>query len=102
MWSAVRLQVLMEDVGWDYCYWCWKWKFNMNIDIIKYVHALYVAEDMTAPLCGRCFDLYINGEKPPWQPDARARLSNMLQIGCAFPENAAELVAQFTHEWCWA
>ena len=60
---------------------------------------MYIVEEMGEALCVDCIGLCILAKKPPWQPDARARLSNILPIGFAFPANAAELVAQVTHEW---
>ena len=81
-------QIVMGSLGWAQCYWCWRWKYDM-----------YIVDELGEALCGDCIDLYILAKKPPWQPDARARLSNIIQIGFVFPANAAEMVAQFTHEW---
>ena len=54
---------------------------------------MYIPDWVGRPLCEWCADRELLGERPPWQPDARARLQLVLQS--RLPGRAAELVAEF-------
>ena len=60
---------------------------------------MYIVDELGEALSEDCICLYILGKKPPWQPDAGARLGDFLQSEFALLANVAELVSQFTHEW---
>ena len=72
----------MGSLGWAQCYWCWRWEY-----------AMYIPDWVGRPLCMWCGDREMDGYRPPWQPDARARLQLVLQS--RLPGRAAELVAEF-------
>ena len=83
--TSQRLRA-MGSLGWAQCYWCWRWEYDM-----------YIPDWVGRPLCVRCGDRDDEGERPPWQPDARARLQLVLEK--MLPGRAAELVADFARPY---
>ena len=85
--SLPAIAVLMGSLGWAQCYWCWRWNYNM-----------YIPDPIGRPLCHYCFDRFLDGLEPPWQPDARARLRMVLQQKAPLPHNVASLISEFARE----
>ena len=77
----------MGSLGWERCYWCRELEWNM-----------YIPDGPDEPLCGRCLDRFIEGKRPPLQPDALARQAPVAELAfrCArFPPTVTQWIATF-------
>ena len=58
----------MGSMDWGWCAWCWVW-----------VEEPYMIDGLGA-LCETCDRNSLEGMRPPWQPDARARKAQWLRL----------------------
>ena len=49
----------------------------------------YLMDDGPGALCDRCWNRLESGERPPFQPDARAREAQLLRLVFDTPQQAA-------------
>ena len=70
-----RLEHLAFSIESTYCLWCWKWG---------------------PTICRACWERFIRGLRPPWQPDGVARRASevKLSLGTAMSV-VAELIAAY-------
>ena len=57
---------------------------------------MYIPDPIAAPLCAVCLDNWVEGRRPPWQPDSRERLRKFLAR--IFPENVALRISEMARE----
>lgn len=58
----------MGSIEWGRCAWCWVW-----------VDWPYIIDGLGI-LCDSCLESDARGERPPWQPDGRARKAQWLRL----------------------
>ena len=84
----------MGSTGWARCFWCWQWEYN-----------LYIPDPFCDPFCGHCLERLCEGQRPPWQPDARGRTAGLLGMifrpmpPAPLPDSVCENIAEFLEPW---
>ena len=61
---------------------------------------MYIPDPIGRPLCNRCLTRFVDGGRPPWQPDRRSRLTRDLARLFGLPANVLDdIVECLVEDW---